>query len=82
MFCDVPRSMADIMGELGLTHRTFFRRNHLEPLLASGVLRMTHPDQPKHPDQAYVLTEAGARLKAHRANNDPGKVDGDRTDRA
>ena len=28
---------------------------------------MTHPDQPNHPDQAYVLTEAGAALKAHRA---------------
>ena len=53
--------MAEIMGELGLTHRTLFRRNHLEPLLAAGVLRMTHPDRPNHPHQAYALTEAGAR---------------------
>ena len=36
-FCDVPRSMAEIMSEMGLTHRTFFRRNHLEPLLAAGA---------------------------------------------
>ena len=42
---------------------------------------MTHPDKPTHPNQAYVLTDAGARLKAHRANNDPGSIDGDRTDR-
>ena len=68
IFCDVPRRMADIMNELGLTHRTFFRRRHLEPLLAGGVMRMTHPDQPNHPDQAYVLTEAGIELKARRVN--------------
>lgn len=72
MFCDVPRSMADIMGELGLTHRTFFRRSHLEPLLRGGVLRMTHPDQPNHPDQAYVLTETGVELKARRINEEAG----------
>ena len=81
-FCKVPRSMAEIMDELGLTHRTFFRRNHLEPLLASGVLRMTHPDQPKHPDQAYVLTEAGARLKVGDGNKDIAKADGSRTNGA
>ena len=67
-FCDVPRRMADIMNELGLTHRTFFRRRHLEPLLASGVMRMTHPGQPNHPDQAYVLTEAGVELKVRHVN--------------
>ena len=66
-FCEIPRSMAEIMGELGLTHRTFFRRNHLEPLLAGGVLRMTHPDQPNHPHQAYVLTETGVALMVRRA---------------
>ena len=73
MFCDVSRSVADMMGELGLTHRTFFRRNHLEPLVRGGVLRMTHPDQPNHPDQAYVLTEDGAKLKARRVNREAGK---------
>ena len=73
MFCDVPRSVADMMGELGLTHRTFFRRNHLEPLVRGGVLRMTHPEQPNHPDQAYVLTEDGAKLKARRVNRKTGK---------
>ena len=73
MFCDVPRSMADIMNELGLTHRTFFRRAHLEPLLRGGVLRMIHPEQPNHPDQAYVLTETGVELKARRVNGEAGK---------
>ena len=65
--CEVPRSMADLMVELGMSHRAFFRRTHLESLLRGGVIRMIHPDQPNHPGQAYVLTEAGAALKAHRA---------------
>lgn len=78
-FCDVPRSMAEIMGELGLTHRTFFRRTHLEPLLAGGVLGMTHPNQPNHPDQAYVLTEAGAACKVRRVKGDAGTGNGGRT---
>ena len=81
-FCEVPRSMAEIMGELGLTHRTFFRRNHLEPLLAGGVLRMTHPDQPNHPHQAYVLSEVGVALKTRRMKEQAGTGNGGRTNGA
>ena len=66
MLCDVPRAMADIMDQLGLSHRSFFRRKHLTPLLKGSVLRMTHPEQANHPDQAYVLTEGGVELKASR----------------
>ena len=40
---------------------------------------MTHPDQPNHPNQAYVLTEAGTRLKTGDGNKDIAKADGDRT---
>lgn len=61
--CDVPRSLADIMAQLGMTHRTFFRRAHLDPLVKGGVLRQTHPDQANHPSQAYVLTSVGVALK-------------------
>ena len=38
-----------------------------------------HPDQPNHPDQAYVLTEAGVAIKARRVNGDAGMGNGDRT---
>ena len=61
------------MGKLGLTHRTFFRRNHLEPQLSGGVLRMIHPDQ------AYVLTEAGVALMARRVSADDASGGGGRT---
>ncbi len=60
--CEVSRKQADLMREIGLTHRTFFRRNHLEPLIRAKLIRMTHPDEINHPNQAYVVTEAGLGL--------------------
>jgi ATP-dependent DNA helicase RecG len=72
-FCEVPRSQADLMNSLGLSHRTFFRRNHLEPLIKANLVRMTHPDEPNHPSQAYVVTEAGlGLLSSWKKNADTG----------
>ena len=65
-FCDTPRRLTEIMHELKLANRGYFKKRHLDPLLAGGVLRMTHPDQPKHPLQAYVLTDTGVALKSRR----------------
>lgn len=62
--CDVPRSLAELMVRAGVTHRTFFRRTHLQPLMDAGIVAMTHPAHPRAADQRYVLTEAGAALKA------------------
>lgn len=56
---DVPRTRADLMERTGLNHRAFFRRKHLDPLVRAGLIRMTRPEEPNHPDQAYVVTEAG-----------------------
>ncbi len=65
-FCDTPRRLTEIMHELKLANRGYFKKRHLDPLLAGGVLRMSHPDQPKHPRQTYVLSEAGIALKSRR----------------
>lgn len=62
--CEVARKQADLMQALEFTHRTFFRRTHLDPLIRARLIRMTHPDEPNHPDQAYVVTEAGSGLLA------------------
>jgi ATP-dependent DNA helicase RecG len=70
--CDVPRSATELMDELGLTHRTFFRRKHLRPLLEGGVVQMTNPDNPQASNQKYVLTEAGVVLKARRLTEKQG----------
>ena len=60
--CEVPRKQAYLMQEIGLSHRTFFRRKRLEPLIEAKLIRMTRPDEPNHPDQAYVITESGLIL--------------------
>ena len=80
--CDIPRSLLAIMAAVGVSGRWYFRKRHLDPLLRGGVLRMTHPDQPSHPDQAYVLTGAGLALKAHRVKGDAGTGNRDRTNGA
>ena len=59
IICSVPRTRADLMERTGLNHRAFFRRKHLDPLVRAGLIRMTRPNEPNHPDQAYVVTEAG-----------------------
>lgn len=66
--CDVSRPLEDIVDELEVCHRSCFRRTRLNPLIRAGVVAMTRPDQPNHPDQAYALTDAGAALKARRAD--------------
>ncbi len=58
--------MTELMEELGVTHRTFFRRKHLRPLLDGGVLQMTNPENPQASNQKYVLTAAGVVLKTRR----------------
>lgn len=62
--CDVPRSLAELMERAGVSHRSHFRSKHLKPLLNAGVVRMTNPENPRAPNQKYVLTDAGAGLKA------------------
>ena len=73
MLCDVLRSLADMMDKLGLMHGTFFRRNQLELLVRDDVLRMTDPDQPNHPDQAYVLAKVREKLAARHVNGEAGR---------
>ena len=70
--CDVPRSLLDLMKRAGVTHRTFFRRRHMQPLLDAGIIRMTNPDRQNAADQRYVLTETGVVLKAARIGAVPG----------
>ena len=64
--CDVPRRLADILEALGVTTRGYFKKRHLDPLIKSGIVAMTNPLRPRASNQQYVITEAGARLKARR----------------
>ena len=69
--CDVPRSLTELMESAGVTHRSFFRRKHLKPLLDAGICRMTNPTKPRAANQKYVLTEAGVELKAGHMSEQP-----------
>ncbi len=62
--CEFPRMQTELMKELGFTHRSFFRRRHLKPLIEANLIEMTFPDEPNHPQQAYVVTEVGVTLLA------------------
>ena len=66
-FCDAPRSLAEIVDVLGFARRDYFKKHHLDPLIRAGVIAMTNPGKPRASNQRYVLTEAGAALKGHRA---------------
>lgn len=71
--CDVPRLLSDIRDEFEFTHRSYFKKKHLNPLIQGNLIRSTHPDQPNHPNQKYVLTEAGVQLKLKQLKNLSGK---------
>ena len=62
--CDVPRLLAEIMDDLGVTNRGHFKKRHLDPLIRAGFIALTNPAQPRAPSQRYILTEAGVELKA------------------
>ena len=64
--CDVPRLLAEIMADLGVANRGYFKKTHLDPLIRAGIVALTNPAQPRAPSQRYLLTEAGVELKASR----------------
>ena len=68
--CDVPHRLVDIMEALGVTNRGYFKEHHLDPLIKSGIVAMTNPEKPRASNQQYVITEAGAQLKARRMSGE------------
>ena len=64
--CDVPRRLADILEALGVANRGYFKEHYLNPLIQTGIVEMTNPEKPRASNQQYVITGAGAQLKARR----------------
>ncbi|MEP6672789.1 MAG: RNA-binding domain-containing protein [Chthoniobacter sp.] len=60
-YCTQPRSISQIMSHLGVTSRQHVKYQYLDPLLRDGWLRMTEPDRPTSPTQAYVTTDLGQK---------------------
>ena len=59
---DIELTSDQLLGRLGLRHKPNFRKNYLNPALASGVIEMTAPDSPRSPTQRYRLTGAGRHI--------------------
>ena len=55
------KSAAELMAELGLSHRPTFRQNYLRPALDAGLIEMTHPDAPNAKNQKYKLGHGSTR---------------------
>ena len=56
---DAPRSAAEVMAALGLSHRPTFRNNYTRPALEAGLVEMTRPESPTARNQRYRLTAGG-----------------------
>ena len=54
---------AELQKDLQLKNDENFRIQYILPALVSGMIEMKYPENPKHPEQKYSLTELGKRLK-------------------
>ena len=52
-----------LLEKQGVTHRSYFKNKHLQPLMELGVVAEKYPDSPNHPNQAYYLTELGLAIR-------------------
>ena len=60
VFCQQPKSRAEIQEYLGLKDRKHFREAILNPLLDSGQLLRTLPDKPTSPKQQFYTAQVNS----------------------
>ena len=51
-----PKTAAELMAEMGLSHRPTFRNNYIRPAMSAGLVEMTRPESPTAKNQKYRLT--------------------------
>lgn len=54
VFCQKPRSRVEIMEHIGIKERAHFKKAILDPMLESGLLKMTIPEKPTSKNQKYI----------------------------
>ena len=57
-FCITEKSKQEICSHIGYRSPTYFTRKYLNPLLASGQLKMTIPNKPKSRNQKYITVRS------------------------
>lgn len=58
-FCKEEKSLAELMAALSASSRRTFVRQIIDPFMEDSLVKQTHPENPRHPHQKYVLTEKG-----------------------
>ena len=61
IYCRVPRSLKEIIDFIGMKHRTYFRREILNPLIKAKRIKMTIPEKPRSPKQKYYANRDDSR---------------------
>ena len=57
-----PKTAAELMAELGLSHRPTFRKNYLRPAMDAELVEMTRPESPTAKNQKYRLVVGRPRV--------------------
>lgn len=52
-------SELQLVTSLSPKSKQLFRKQFIYPSVEAGLIAMTHPDNPRHPQQKYYLTEQG-----------------------
>jgi len=55
--------LTELREILGVSHRTHFKNNQLQPVIEMGVVKELYPENPNHPNQAYYLSDLGVALQ-------------------
>ena len=58
--CENEVTMKELMDALSAKSRRTFIRNILKPIIDASLITPTHPENPRHPKQKYVLTDLGS----------------------
>ena len=53
----------ELMGQIKLNGRRNFLYTYLYPAIKAGYVAMLYPDNPKHRNQQYYLTQKGKEIK-------------------
>lgn len=58
---DSKKTSSDLQLVTNLSPKSkqLFRKQFIYPSVEAGLMAMTHPDNPRHPQQQYYLTELG-----------------------
>ena len=62
------KNISTLLAELGIAHRTRFRRTYIHPALEAGLIELTVPDKPSSSKQKYKITALGKTFLAKRHN--------------